>query len=203
MTQNTVEAKKNLWQKLSKIQSMKIDIVKDKAAHGYSYATLDQIMDLMGPILHENGLVVYHTTDYDKEISMQYLETTIKDIDNPEDLLTSKTYLDSTIVLPNQNKVMVIGSMITYFRRYHVTSMLGLTTETDNDAGGSKPGKQVSRSVETAGSKEAEVDFISIFTNMINKGKSKESVMKQYEAYVPKMKEEQVAAIITLIGKMS
>jgi len=199
----TVE-KKNIWQKMSDIQGLNIQINKDKAAHGYSYATLDQIMDKLSPILHEHKLLVYHQTDYDTEEKCSYLKTTVKDIESPDDQITSLTYLDSTIILPGQNKVMVIGSMITYYRRYHVTSLFGLTTETDTDAGGAvKSGKTAAgRSVEAAGGGEKTVDFVGIFSNMIAKGKSKEVVSKQLENYKSKMNEEQVEAVTKLINEI-
>ena len=197
------EEKKNIWQKMSDIQGLNIQINKDKQAHGYAYATLDQIMDKLSPILHEHKLLVYHQTDYDEMEKCSYLKTTVKDIENPENEITSLTYLDSTIVLPNQNKVMVIGSMITYYRRYHVTSLFGLTTETDTDAGGAAPNKKgAGPSVESAGGGEKTVDFEGIFKNMIAKGKDKATVEKQLENYKTKMSPEQIEAVTKLITEI-
>jgi len=199
----TVE-KKNIWQKMSDIQGLNIQINKDKAAHGYSYATLDQIMDKLNPVLHEHKLLVYHQTDYDVEEKCSYLKTTVRDIENPSDVIISMTYLDNTVVLPGQNKVMIIGSQITYYRRYHVTSLFGLTTETDTDAGGATPNKkgQASTSVEAAGGGEKTIDFEAIFKNLIGKGKTKELVQKQLENYKTKMNEQQIEAVTKLITEM-
>jgi len=194
----------NLWQKMSAIQAISFDIAKDKAAHGYSYATLDQIMDKLSPVLHSNKLLLYHETNYCDVEKCAYLKTTVLDVEKPEDKLTSVTYLNSNITLPGQNAVMVIGSMITYYRRYHVTSMFGLTTETDTDAGGAvKDGaaKKGGRSVETAGVEKA-VDFVAIFKNMIEKGKAKEAVLKMFESYKPKMKEDEIAGVEKLISEI-
>lgn len=196
------EVKLNLYEKMSELQKVDIEINKDKAAHGYSYATLDQIMDKLRPLLIKHKLLLYHQTCHDKDEKKQYLETIILDIENPSATIRSVTYLDDTITLPGQNKVMVIGSMITYFRRYHVTSMFGLTTETDNDAGGAKKaGKSDGRSVEAAGV-ERKTDFELIFKNMVAKNKPKETIQKQFDAYKSQMSDEQIAAIITLISKI-
>lgn len=202
----TVE-KRNIWQKMSDIQGLNIQINKDKAAHGYSYATLDQIMDKLSPILHQNKLLVFHQTNYDVEEKCSYLKTTVKDIEDPTQEVTSLTYLDSTITLPGQNKVMVIGSMITYYRRYHVTSLFGLTTETDTDAGGAGTSsgnakKGAGPSVEAAGGGEKSVDFEGIFKNMIAKGKIKDVVQKQFDNYKTKMNEAQIEAVNKLITEI-
>ena len=194
---------KSIYEKMSDIQGLNIQITKDKQAHGYAYATLDQIMEKLSPILKENRLLLYHLTDFDAEKSKSYLKTIIADIDAPQNTFSCVTYLDDTITLPGQNKVMVTGSLITYYRRYHVTSMFGLTTETDTDAGGAvQPGKTVKavgRSVEAAGAVEKPTDFIAIFTNMIAKGKPKETIEKQFASYQAKMNEEQITAIKALI----
>lgn len=194
----------NIWKRMSVIQGMNIQINKDKEAHGYSYATLDQIMDKLSPILHEQGLLVFHQTNWDIEEKMSYLKTTVMNVDNPQETVTSLTYLDSTITLPGQNKVMVTGSMITYYRRYHVTSLFGLTTETDTDAGGASGKGRAGggRSVEASGGGEKAVNFVEIFKNMIAKSKPKETVQKQFEAYKAKMTEDQVTEVTKLINEI-
>ncbi len=193
---------KNIWQKMSEIQGKDLNIAKDKAAHGYSYATLDQIMDKLSPLLKEQGLILYHTTGWDPTEKRSILSTYVKNIEKPEEVIESVTHIDGDITLPGQNKYMVAGSAITYFRRYHVTSMFGLCTETDNDAGGARPagaGKAAAgKSVETAGV-EKEVDYIAIFSNMINKKKDKPTLMKQFETYKSKMTPEQATKVETLL----
>lgn len=194
----------NVWQRMSAIQGMNIQINKDKAAHGYSYATLDQIMDKLNPLLNKYRLLVTHFIDYDKEEKMSYVKTVVMNVDKPTEELTSTTYIDKDVTLPGQNKVMVIGSQITYYRRYHVTSLFGLTTETDTDAGGAIPnrGAKASGSVESAGSGEKAVDFVAIFKNMIAKGKDKPTVEKQFTTYKSKMSEEQITEVTKLITEI-
>ena len=196
------ESKLNLWQKMSAIQGENLDIAKDKQAHGYKYATLDKIMEALNPLLFKNKVLVYHQTGYDKEEKKTFLRTIIRDIDVPVDTIESYTLIDDKITLPGQNAFMVAGSAITYFRRYHVTSMFGLTTEEDSDAGGAKgTAAKSGKSVEAAGV-EKEVDFVAIFQNMIAKGKSKELVQKQLENYRIKMNETQLVGIAKLISEM-
>jgi hypothetical protein len=198
--------RKSIWQKMSDIQGLNIQINKDKQAHGYAYATLDQIMDKLAPILHENKLLVIHQTDWDNEEKCSYLKTTVIDTDDATQTISSLTYLDSSVILPGQNKVMVIGSQITYYRRYHVTSLFGLTTETDTDAGGAMPGKKgqaaAAGSVEASGGGEKAVDFEAIFKNMIAKGKTKDIVQKQFDTYKSKMTTEQVTLVTALISEI-
>ncbi len=197
-------SKMNVWKKMSEIQGLNIQINKDKAAHGYMYATLDQIMDKLNPLLHQVGLLVTHKTDWNDVEKMSYLQTTVLNTDNPTEMVTCLTYLNPTVTLPGQNSVMVIGSQITYFRRYHVTSMFGLTTETDTDAGGATPTKKgaVAGSVEQSGGGEKAVDFVGIFKNMIAKNKGKDAVEKQFQNYKAKMSVEQVAEVEKLITEI-
>lgn len=188
----------NIYQKMSKIQGMNLVIKKNKKAHSYKYATLDKIMETLNPILHENGLLVTHEIGLDSD-NKQFLETKVINIDNPNETITNKTYIKEGVTLQGQNVLMVLGSQITYFRRYHVTSIFGLSTEEDTDAGGSKMTSS-KKSVDNTKEKESGPDFVLIFKNALSKNKTSEQVTKLYENYKSQMTPDVAQAVHTLIS---
>lgn len=195
------KTKLNLRQRIAAFQVDEVEISKSKKAHGYKYAPLDVILTAINPLLIKHGIGYVHTTGYDREIGKHFLQTVFYSKDDTADCETSITYINESVKLPGQNEFMVLGSAITYFRRYHVVTMLALTTDEDTDAGGAIPsaGKSVGRSVEAAGMKEGEVNYVSIFKNLIDKKKTQDQVEKTFEMHKPKMAESVQAEIKSLI----
>jgi hypothetical protein len=191
----------NLHQRIAVFQTEKIDIQKSKKAHGYKYAPLDVILPIINPYLIKHGIGYSHVVEYDKEINKHFLRTTFFSVDCVTDVIVNTTYINEAVKLPNQNEFMVLGSAITYFRRYHVVTTLALTTDEDTDAGGAIPDKNktTGRSVESAGMKEGQVNYVSIFKNLIDKKKTQDQVQKTFEMHKPKMSEEEITQITSLI----
>lgn len=198
-----------LLQKLAQFKQKNIQILKTESAYEnrYRYAPLDLILDVIQPELEKVGLSYVHWTD--SADGEQYLNTMIYVVGKGEKVIgtygsfTSRTRIDETAKLSNMNKFMVIGSALTYFRRYHLVTMLGLTTDEDTDAGGKQPtgnsGKQkTGRSVEShSGSNEQ--DYLSTFKHQIKAGKDEKYCRKVLETYKKHMSDEQVIAIESLI----
>lgn len=85
------------------------------------YLCLDDILEVVEPVLFENGLVLVQNLSDGKVI------TRIYDIETGE-------YLESSIDLIPNNDPQKIGSQITYFKRYQLVAMLSiLGTENDDD----------------------------------------------------------------------
>jgi hypothetical protein len=167
-----------------------VEILKSTEAYGYNYADLPSILKVIHPVLLKHKLWYNHTTKYDRESKQNVLETVIYCIDDNEDFIYSSTIIDREATLAKMNRFMIEGSALTYFRRYHLVTMLGLLTDEDHDAGGkrTKPG----RSVETA--TVSEVNFVAIFEKQA-KTKTKQQFQKTFDAYKSQMNNDDIKAV--------
>lgn len=189
-----------LLRRLAMFQREDIQILKSKQAHGYMYAPLDNICEAIAPYMEKYGIGYIHTITFDKEDKKHYLKTILFNEFDTKDTMECITRIDEDVELVKQNKFMVMGSAITYFRRYHLVTLLGLTTDEDTDAGGAKPGQEkVGRSVEAAGLKEGETNYISIFANLINKKKTEVQVRQSFEIHKKNMTPEVAVEVEALI----
>jgi hypothetical protein len=118
----------SIYVKLLSFQ-MKIEVIKKdgenpffKKANGRAstYATLPNILAEVKPILNELGLVIT------QPISSTEVSTIITDAVTGENLISS-------IPLPTNLNAQQMGSAITYFRRYTVSSLLSLEIDEDDD----------------------------------------------------------------------
>lgn len=140
---------KELFKALAGLQNDMPIIEKDKAGHNYSYTPLPTIVEQIKPLLKKHGLgfyqaingssiktVVFHClsgemiesiTDMPVE-SLVYVDVEKKDRQgNPY----TKSVLQGFDAM---NTAQAYGSLITYFRRYSLSALLGLVTEKDADA---------------------------------------------------------------------
>lgn len=196
--------KKSVHTRIREFQSdMKgVEIIKKTEAYGYYYATLNDILDIITPVLEKNELWFYHYTSYESDLKMNTLTTVIYSTDNEDDSIVSKTLIDGSVKLGGMNGFMVEGSAITYFRRYHITTMLGLTTDEDTDATGKRVkvvGDKVGRSVEASTKVPTKTDFIVVFTGLLEK-KTKAQIEKTFGIYKAQMDNEEIKAVQKLIN---
>ena len=120
---------KNLFKALANFQQQVPVIHKGTQGYGYSYADLPAIFEIINPILKENGL------GFTQLIEGQGVKTIIFHIDSGEKI-ESLTDIPQNVTLKGMNDFQVLGSAITYIRRYALSSALGLVTDKDTDAGG-------------------------------------------------------------------
>lgn len=120
---------KNIYKALSNFQQEVPIILKDSQGYGYLYADLPAIFKVINPLLAKNGL------GFSQAINGTELETIIFHIESGE-TLTSKTAIPQGVQLKGMNDFQVLGSAITYIRRYALSAMLGLVTDKDTDASG-------------------------------------------------------------------
>jgi hypothetical protein len=190
--------------KLADFKAVQIAIPKDASGYGYNYAPLDTILPIIEPIMAKHGLGYFHTTDFDRKSWRTYLTTTIYEIEGQPNLvgggnqiggyISSRILIDDEVTLAKMNKYMVIGSALTYFRRYHLVTMLGLLTDEDNDA--DSPG--AGRSVESAGKKQ---DYVKTFKGLIEAGRTKSQMDGFYKKYEHVLDDAQKETIKDLISK--
>ena len=123
-----MEKEKTIYQKLLSCKMKFTAITKDqKNPHFKSaYYDINDLHKMVDPILHEEGLIILNP------ISDGKIVTELVDVASGEKLTSSFTLNDNI----NPQK---IGSEITYFRRYLLSSLLGLQAEDDDGNKASAP----------------------------------------------------------------
>ena len=120
---------KTLFKSLAEFQQSVEPIHKGTEGYGYSYADLAAIFEVINPLLKKNGLGFYQL------IQGLQLETVIFHVESGEKI-QSLTDIPQGVSLAKMNDFQVLGSAITYLRRYALSAALGLVTDKDTDAGG-------------------------------------------------------------------
>ena len=120
---------KNLFKALANFQQEVPVIHKGTAGYGYSYADLPAIFGVINPLLQKHGL------GFTQLMEGQSIKTIIFHTESGEQL-ESTTDIPQNVTLKGMNDFQVLGSAITYIRRYALSSALGLVTDKDTDAGG-------------------------------------------------------------------
>jgi hypothetical protein len=117
---------KHLFKSLAEFQQEVPTIHKATQGYGYTYADLPKIFEVINPLLKKHGLgftQLIHGTD---------LITIIFHVESGE-TLESKTCIPQGVALKGMNDFQVLGSAITYLRRYALSSALGLVTDKDTE----------------------------------------------------------------------
>jgi len=128
-------AKEEFYQALSAFQAelkpiKKSKVVKNKdSTVRYSYATFDDIIESIQPLLEKHGLSYRFETEFeDKSVSVKCVITHLL---GHQEVTSFKTVIEySGRMLPIQEW----GSALTYAKRYSLSLALGLATEEDTDA---------------------------------------------------------------------
>lgn len=120
---------KNLIKALSDFQNECPIIHKDTKGHNYTYADLPQIFSVINPLLKKHKLCFTQLLENDG------IRTILFHVESGEQI-ESHTQIP-LVKLGAMNEYQSYGSGVTYFRRYALSSMLGLVTDKDTDAAGS------------------------------------------------------------------
>lgn len=119
---------KNLIKALSEFQNDCPIIHKDTKGHNYTYADLPQIFSVINPLLKKHKLCFTQLLENDG------IKTILFHVESGEQL-ESFTQIPK-VKLGSMNDYQAYGSGVTYYRRYALSSMLGLITDKDIDAAG-------------------------------------------------------------------
>ena len=130
-----MKEKLNLIKSLAEFQQEVPVIFKDTEAYGYKYADLPKVLEVINPLLKNHGLA------FTQMINGTSVDTVIYHVETGESIQSS-TAIPQGVTLKGQNDFQVLGSAITYIRRYALSAMLGLVTDKDNDAAGEQEKKQ-------------------------------------------------------------
>ena len=126
---------KDLFKSLASFQQEVPIIHKGTQGYGYSYADLTAIFSTINPLLKKHGL------GFTQLVGDNNIKTIIFHIESGQQLETTTT-IPSGVSLKGMNDFQVLGSAITYIRRYALSSALGLITDKDLDACGEQEKKQ-------------------------------------------------------------
>jgi len=120
---------KNIYKALADFQQEVPTIKKNATGYGYKFADLEEINNVIKPLLRKHGL------GYTQPLDGTSIKTILFHVESGESL-ESTTEIPQGVQLKGQNEFQVLGSAITYLRRYSLSSMLGLVTDEDADASG-------------------------------------------------------------------
>ena len=141
---------KNIFKALAAFQQEIPVILKENDGYGYKYADLPAIFEVINPIMQKYGL------GFTQLIEGDAIKTIIFHVESGE-TLESLVNIPQGVQLKGMNDFQVLGSAITYLRRYALSAALGLVTDKDTDAAGEqvKPSeKQPAKQWPTAQEKE-------------------------------------------------
>ena len=122
---------KNLFKALADFQQEVPIIHKGTSGYGYSYADLPDTIEIINPYLAKNKL------GFTQLVGSANVKTIIFHWESGESIETI-TDIPQGVTLKGMNDFQVLGSAITYIRRYALSSALGLVTDSDPDANGVK-----------------------------------------------------------------
>lgn len=120
---------KNIFKALAEFQQECPVILKDTQGYGYTFADLPAILEVVNPLLKKHGL------GFTQPINGSQIKTIVYHIESGE-TIESLTDIPQGVKLSGQNDFQVLGSAITYLRRYSLSSILGIITDKDTDASG-------------------------------------------------------------------
>lgn len=120
---------KNIYKAIADFQQEVPSIHKGTEGYGYSYADLAAIFRVINPYLSK------HKLGFTQLLNGEDLKTVIFHTESGESI-ESTVHIKQDVQLSKMNAFQVLGSAITYYRRYSLSAALGLITDKDIDASG-------------------------------------------------------------------
>lgn len=120
---------KAIYEALADFQQEVPVIHKGTQGYGYTYTDLPAIFEIINPLLKKHGL------GFTQLVNDNKVDTILFHVESGEEIKSSTTIPDN-VELAKMNQFQVLGSAITYIRRYALSAMLGLVTDKDTDASG-------------------------------------------------------------------
>ena len=137
-----------------------------------NYITLDGILEYIRPILTKNEIwLIQEAKGLDTNVSIR---TSL--IHSSGEFIET----ESLEMIPNKNDPQVLGSLITYLKRYQLAALLGISSEVDDDANKATGNK----SKQTEGNNK-QTDTDTVTTQMLiemaaSKGFNEAQICKKY-----------------------
>ena len=123
---------KDIYSALAQAQAELSNPVKNTQGYGYKYASLDQIVDLLRQVLPKHGLSYTQNLQDDLEDQGHFvsIETIIF---HKSGQRLQPSYFRMPVEAGKMSLAQAYGSTITYARRYALSAVFGLASETDTD----------------------------------------------------------------------
>ena len=125
---------KNYYKALAGFQQECPVLLKDTEGYGYKYVDLTKIIHSINPLMKKHGLGFTQLLGTNLESGNTCVTTTIFHIDSGE--YSSSTVDVPLVDLKGQNSYQSLGSGCSYFKRYQLSSALGIVSDKDLDAYG-------------------------------------------------------------------
>lgn len=125
---------KNLFKAIADFEQEVKVIHKSTQGYGYTYAELSTILETINPLLKK------HKLGFTQLLNGNSLQTIIFHTESGEHI-DSNCNIPQGVQLKGMNDFQVLGSAITYIRRYALSAALGLVTDKDTDASGEQETK--------------------------------------------------------------
>ena len=150
-----MENKTNIYKSLAAFQQEVPIIHRDSKGYGYTYAGLGTIIETITPLLKKHGLgftqllnndeintIVFHIESGENLSSVTTLPVDSLHYDKVTKKDKKGNDYEANIILgfDGMNRAQAYGSIVTYFRRYALSSILGLVS--DDDAEGRNKRKE-------------------------------------------------------------
>jgi hypothetical protein len=186
MTDEYKDFRKRLWKAQQEMPVMQ----KEAQGFKFKYTDLVVIIEQIRPILEKHKLGFLHVTSFDKDTNSNVVTTEVFCEDTLESM-ASELMIPAGVKIAGMNEFQVMGSALTYFRRYHILIMLGILTEEDIDS--LQPKKAVEKLA---------VDYVAKVNELIKMGRTSANLERYYSEYKSKMAQEESAQIIKIIQRM-
>jgi len=121
--------KENIYKSLASFQQECQVIHKGTKGYGYSYADLPSILSVINPLLKK------HKLGFTQLLDGTELRTILFHVSSG-DTIESCVAIPQGVQLKGMNDFQVFGSAVSYFRRYSLSSILGIVSDKDLDAAG-------------------------------------------------------------------
>lgn len=166
-TNETKKEQQTLFKSLAAFQQEVPVIHKETKGYGYSYADLPTIFDKINPLLAK------HNLGFTQPIMGNCVKTIVFHTETGE-TIESVIEIPQGVMLKGMNEFQVMGSAISYLRRYCLSSVLGIVTDKDTDAAGeqTKPSKPILK---------ADTEHFGKAVEYLMKGGSIDAIKAKYE----------------------
>jgi hypothetical protein len=124
-----MESKIELYKALAGFQQECPVIHQGTKGYGYTYSSLTEILSIINPILKKYNLGFTQLIQNDTIQTIVFETTTAQSIE-------SNISIPGDVKLKGMNEFQVLGSAISYLKRYQLSSILGIVTDKDTDGAG-------------------------------------------------------------------
>lgn len=152
-------------------------IAKSKQAYGYKYATLDSLIDMLREVLPKHGLWFTQIPTRSEEESV----LTTRVFHESGEWLEDSILMTDTELQGKANDTQKLGASITYFRRYVLSSIFGVSADEDVDGNlASKERPQQVRPQPTAQKIDSKTYLKKEIRERIDQGATEDSVLGDF-----------------------